>query len=256
MKFAQLFLRSLPRVATSAAFNGQRSFKTAATGVTLGLAAWLSSSKVFPEELTVLETDDDLKEGEVRELLVGPKPEDTVLVINYQGTIYSTQSKCSHFGFSLAKGLLVGDQLLCPLHNAGFSIQTGESNQGPVFNGLKTFAVERVDGKIRVSVPKQGWSSAPPVKELGKDNINKDQKIVIVGAGAAALSAADTLRKTGYKGYIYLITKEKGTPRLTQTSPTTGLSSARASTAASLPELSGRLSPSRTTGSSCSRSPL
>jgi thioredoxin reductase len=33
---------------------------------------------------------------------------------------------------------------------------------------------------------------------------------VIVGAGPAALSAAETLRNTGYKGYIYLVTKEKG----------------------------------------------
>jgi nitrite reductase/ring-hydroxylating ferredoxin subunit len=72
--------------------------------------------------LTVIETDDDLREGEVRELLVGPKPDDTILVINYQGSIYSVQSKCSHFGFSLSKGTLFGNQILCPLHNAGFSI--------------------------------------------------------------------------------------------------------------------------------------
>jgi len=57
---------------------------------------------------------------------VGPKPEDTILVINYQGTIYSIQSKCSHFGFNLAKGSLIGDKIICPLHNAGFSIKTGQ----------------------------------------------------------------------------------------------------------------------------------
>jgi flavin-dependent dehydrogenase len=33
---------------------------------------------------------------------------------------------------------------------------------------------------------------------------------VIIGAGTAGLSAAETLRKSGYKGYIYLITQEKG----------------------------------------------
>ena len=213
MKFAQLFLRSLTRINTSSFFvKKQPVSKVALTTLGLGMATWLSTVKYFSEQLIVLQTEDNLKDGEVRELLVGPKPEDTILVINYQGKIYSIQSKCSHFGFSLAKGILVGDQILCPLHNAGFSIETGDANQGPSFNGLKTFQVERVDGVIKVSVPKEGWSSAPEYKEIGKDNINKNEKIVIVGAGIAGLSAAETLRKTGYKGYIYLITQEKGTP--------------------------------------------
>lgn len=110
MKFGQLFLRSLSRV-NAMPFLGSRPItaKVTLTSLGVGLATWFSTTKYFSEEVTVLETDDDLKEGEVRELLVGPKPEDTILVINYQGSIYSTQSKCSHFGFSLAKGLLVGN---------------------------------------------------------------------------------------------------------------------------------------------------
>jgi len=58
-------------------------------------------------------------------------------------------------------GLLIGNELICPLHNAGFSIETGESNQGPVFDGLRTFAVERVDGFIKVKVPSQSWNNLP-----------------------------------------------------------------------------------------------
>lgn len=210
MKFAQLFMRSMARVSLPTLLTKKPiTAKVALTTLGLGFATWLSTNKYFSEEMTLLETEDNLLEGEVRELLVGPKPEDTILVINHQGQIYSIQSKCSHFGFSLAKGLLVGDEIICPLHNAGFSIQTGQPNQGPVFDGLKTFQVERVDGKIRVSVPKQGWSNAPDYKEIGKENVNKNEKIVIIGAGVAGLSAAETLRKTGYKGCIYLVTKEQ-----------------------------------------------
>ena len=40
--------------------------------------------------------------------------------------------------------------------------------------------------------------------------MDKDQKIVIIGAGPTALSAAETLRDSGYKGFIYLLSKEKG----------------------------------------------
>lgn len=35
---------------------------------------------------------------------------------------------------------------------------------------------------------------------------------MIIGAGPAGYSAADTLRKAGYKGYIYLVTKEAELP--------------------------------------------
>lgn len=62
-------------------------------------------------------------------------------MINYQGDIYSIQSKCAHFGFNLSKGSLIGDKIVCPLHNAGFSIKTGQEEAGPVYNGLKTFKV-------------------------------------------------------------------------------------------------------------------
>ena len=143
----------------------------------------------------------------MRELQVGPQLEDTVLLIKYHGKVYCTQSKCAHFGFSLAKGFLSGDKVICPLHNAGFSIKTGKPDQGPVFNGLKTFPVEVSDGKIKVQVPKNGWDQAPPVFEIDPSKLDRNKKTVIIGAGPAALSAADTLRQCGYRGYIYMITR-------------------------------------------------
>jgi hypothetical protein len=75
MKFAKVFFRSLTRVNTaSLLIKKQTTSKIALTSLGLGLATWLSTSKYFSDELTVLETEDNLKEGEVRELLVGPKP--------------------------------------------------------------------------------------------------------------------------------------------------------------------------------------
>lgn len=134
------------------------------------------------------------------------------MVICYKGEIYSTQSKCSHFGFNLAKGLLIGDKIICPLHNAGFKITTGQEEQGPVFGGLKTFKVERKDGKIIVKVPQEGWAALPEARESPIKEFNKNKKIVIVGGGAAALSAIDSLRQTGYDGLITVISKESYLP--------------------------------------------
>lgn len=110
--------------------------------------------------------------------------------MKYQGEYYCTQGKCSHFGFSLAKGILVGDKVLCPLHNAGFDIKTGHPEQGPIIDGLKTFPVKKNGGKVVISVPKSGWESKPEKPVLGEQNIDKSKKIVIIGAGPAAISAA------------------------------------------------------------------
>lgn len=169
MKASQLFLRAIAKYAFNfPKFNRPILQKTVLSTGLLTYGLWYSSSKIFNEELQVFETEDNLKDGEIREIQVGPEITDTILVINHQGTIYSTQGQCSHFGFALAKGTLVGDKIICPLHNAGFSIKSGLPDQGPVFDGLKTFTVERVDGKIKVSVPKIGWNSKPAPIEIGK----------------------------------------------------------------------------------------
>lgn len=138
MRYATLVMvpKILPRIKS-------KPFKLVATGLATGGAYWLGSQKIFSDEQITVELEDNLQEGEVREVQVGPKVEDTVLVIRYEGKLYCIQSKCSHFGFSLAKGLLLGDKIICPLHNAGFDIKTGQQEQGPVFDGLKTFPVEK-----------------------------------------------------------------------------------------------------------------
>jgi len=161
-QFSRLLARSFPRMTSPTIFHNKTQLARVGLGVFgLSLSSWFTTTKIFNEEIQILETEDNLIEGEVREVLVGPKPEDTILVINYQGEIYATQSKCAHFGFDLKKGLLVGDKLICPLHNAAFSIKTGGEEQGPVFNGLRTFKVERIDGVIRIQVPKNSWSNSP-----------------------------------------------------------------------------------------------
>jgi nitrite reductase/ring-hydroxylating ferredoxin subunit len=209
-KFAQTLFRSASLTffnqlkLKSSNLNGQKVL-LASTLAAYGL--WFATTKVYNTEFMTVETQDNLQEGEVRELKVGPKDEDTILVISYQGNVYATQSKCSHFGFNLAKGLLIGDKIICPLHNAGFKITTGHEEQGPVFGGLKTFKVERSNGKITVKVPKDGWD-AQPVREYEVKQFNKNKNYVIVGGGAAALAAIDSLRQNGYDGLITVISKE------------------------------------------------
>ena len=101
-----------------------------------------------------IEIDSDLQEGEMREVQVGPEKKDIVLVVKLEGKHYCVQSSCPHVGAPLGKGLLFDDKVLCPFHNAGFSVISGAPEMGPVFNGLATYEITENEGKLRIVVPK------------------------------------------------------------------------------------------------------
>ena len=47
----------------------------------------------------------------MKDLKVGPKDEDKVLVARYQGKLYSLGNYCTHYGAPLATGILVDDKV-------------------------------------------------------------------------------------------------------------------------------------------------
>ncbi len=101
---------------------------------------------------------------------------------------------------------------MCPLHNAGFSIKTGQPNQGPIFNGLQTFPVESKNGKIILKIPKDSWQQTTTRSPLGVKNIDRSKNVTIIGGGPATQSAIDSLRQSGFRGEIIVISKETDGP--------------------------------------------
>ena len=70
-----MLFRSLCAIRPSLKLQPAPALKVAATALGLGFATWFSTNKyILDQEFVTLETHDDLKEGEVRQLLVGPKP--------------------------------------------------------------------------------------------------------------------------------------------------------------------------------------
>ena len=50
-----------------------------------------------------------------------------VLLANVDGSYYAIANKCTHFGGSLAEGVLEGSVVTCPRHGAQFDVKSGHA---------------------------------------------------------------------------------------------------------------------------------
>jgi hypothetical protein len=94
---------------------------------------------------------------------------------------------CTHHG-PLADGFVVGATVLCPLHHACFSLDTGEAVRAPALDPIPCWRVERVGGTVFV---RQKMSAPTPVARDTRSHQHHPSSVVIVGGGGAALAAAD-----------------------------------------------------------------
>lgn len=77
---------------------------------------------------------DDIPEGTMKPITAGDME---ILVINYNGSYYATNRRCTHMGGDLSKGELEGKIVTCPRHGSKFDVTTGESISGPKIGFLK-----------------------------------------------------------------------------------------------------------------------
>ena len=69
-----------------------------------------------------------------------------------KGAFFATDGLCTHEHVHLADGLVMGDQIECPKHNATFDYRTGEALRLPACENLKTYPAEVIDGEVRVAL--------------------------------------------------------------------------------------------------------
>jgi 3-phenylpropionate/trans-cinnamate dioxygenase ferredoxin subunit len=65
---------------------------------------------------------------------------------------YATDGKCTHEDALLAEGVVTGELIECPLHQANFHIPTGEAKSAPASVNLKTYPVKIEGGKIYIGL--------------------------------------------------------------------------------------------------------
>ncbi len=133
---------------------------------------------------------------------VGGEP---VLVVRRGGELLAIGAICTHYDSPLADGIIVGDQVHCPMHHACFDLRTGEAT-APAFKPVSSWNVEQRGDSFFVT------SKRPAVKRVLAADSALPKSVVIVGGGAAGHAAAESLRSEGYKGEVTIVSADTSAP--------------------------------------------
>jgi NADPH-dependent 2,4-dienoyl-CoA reductase/sulfur reductase-like enzyme/nitrite reductase/ring-hydroxylating ferredoxin subunit len=148
----------------------------------------------------------DLADGQMKEVQVQDR---TILLVRVGGEYKAYVAECPHHGAPLAEGLLHEGRLRCPWHQAVFDARSGELIEPPALDRLTHYEV-RVEGDdVIVVIPSEPAAEPRAPHMAGRDAEQDDRTFAVVGAGAAGLAAAETLRQEGFRGRVVLITRER-----------------------------------------------
>jgi NADPH-dependent 2,4-dienoyl-CoA reductase/sulfur reductase-like enzyme/nitrite reductase/ring-hydroxylating ferredoxin subunit len=143
-------------------------------------------------------------------MIQGKVGDDDVILARQSDQFFAVGANCTHYHGSLAEGLIVGEELRCPLHHACFSLRTGVVLCAPAFDAIPRWRVELVGDTVfvREKLPAlalypEANASRPP---------NSPSSVAIIGGGAAGLAAADMLRRKAYEGPVTIISADDSAP--------------------------------------------
>jgi NADPH-dependent 2,4-dienoyl-CoA reductase/sulfur reductase-like enzyme/nitrite reductase/ring-hydroxylating ferredoxin subunit len=138
--------------------------------------------------------------------VVGRVGEDAVLVARSGGRCFAIGATCSHYGGPLGEGIIVNGTVRCPWHHAAFRLDTGEPDRPPALDPLPCWRVDERDGRVRVT----GREDRPPARRPRR--AAAPDSVLVVGAGAAGIEAAVTLRREGFAGRITMVDADPDAP--------------------------------------------
>ncbi|KAG8122510.1 hypothetical protein E2320_018016 [Naja naja] len=153
--------------------------------------------------------EDELHAGEMREVEVAGYP---VLLVREGLNIRALGGRCPHAGAALCKGYLAKGRLRCPWHGACFSTETGDIEEYPTLDCLPVFQVTVQEGQVHISARMKDLESSRRVKPMAQECQLDPQTVLLLGAGPAALTCAETLRQEGFSGRIIMATWENHLP--------------------------------------------
>ncbi len=131
-------------------------------------------------------------------MLAGSVAGAAALLIRRGSEFFIIGGECTHYHGPLGEGTLVGDTVYCPWHHACFDIRSGRATRAPALDPVPAWRVEWVGARL---FARERIEPAP----LPGPGPGAPGRIVIIGAGAAGLAAAKTLRDEGFAGELIMI---------------------------------------------------
>jgi len=107
----------------------------------------LSSREKALSDFVRVASTSEIPEGRMKKVTVGNQQ---VLVVNLKGKYYAIGNVCTHFGGSLDRGILDGNEVECPLHHSHFDVTTGQVKRGPATRAEQVYEIKTENGSILV----------------------------------------------------------------------------------------------------------
>jgi len=156
----------------------------------------------------------DMKDGEMREVVMEEDGNKKVLLVRSDGEYFAMGPKCTHFGAPLVKGSLRNGHVRCPWHGACFNIKTGDIEDYPGLDCVPSYKVSIQDGnKVYIRAEKEALKSHKRVKQMVcPTNVEGEPHFLVIGGGPASVTCVETLRQKSFTGKITIATMESHVP--------------------------------------------
>lgn len=157
------------------------------------------------------------------ELIAGHAFGEPVLLTRIDDNWFAVGGTCTHYGATLADGVLVGETIRCPWHHACFDLRNGAATHAPALNDLPCYEVaveadrvrvasKRDPGQLRAAGHQDRGARAPGKVLFDSHPAAGPASVVIVGGGAAGNACAEMLRRHRYRGPITIIDRDADAP--------------------------------------------
>ena len=94
----------------------------------------------------------DTKGIELEDIIRFDHDNKTYCVYSLEGGYYATDGICTHESVHLEDGLVMDDEIECPMHQGIFNIKTGKAISPPACNDLKTYPIKVENEKIYIKI--------------------------------------------------------------------------------------------------------